>query len=94
MKLLITLALLALAVYGLITNGSAIFLIPGILAVLYGYNGSVFVETPHIKQDGDEEVSMHWSSKTGKRRTPYINQDGKTYEMTQKGWRYNWFKDK
>ena len=88
-KLLIILFLALIAVIALKYFGytSLLFIAPALGAVLYGANGSIYVETPYVKQDGDEGVSMYWSSKSG---VPYINRDGKTYEMVKRGWRHNW----
>ena len=88
-KFLIIMILAVIAVIALKYFGytSLLFVAPAFAAVLYGANGSIYVETPYVEQEGDEDVSFYWASKHG---TPYINRDGKTYEMTRKGWRYNW----
>lgn len=81
---LVFLAGLAFATYG---YTSLLFIAPCVGAVLYGANGSIFVETPHVPEQDIEGASVHWNGKNGH---PYINRDGKTYEMTRKGWKYNW----
>ena len=52
-------------------------------AVLYGHNGSRYVEVPYTRQDDDDRATVHWGGR-------YINREGKTYERTRKGYRTNW----
>ena len=88
-KLLVIVILIAVGVMAAKYFGytSLLFVAPIFAAVLYGANGSIYVETPYVEQEGDKDVSFYWSSKSS---TPYINRGGKTYEMTKRGWRYNW----